>query len=170
MGRVACSQAKRAWEVNELGCGPQEPMKRVSGLVPIRWYRERTLSARGELPGTTRGSWGGDGVTARRGPGSDSHARGRKERQRQGTRSGKQHRPCSALEETDASSPVRPPDQGSLPLHRQASTSALHLPVEAAPPHPLQVSLEPPSGTAPESLHPLIPAPLPRPSRRSWRF
>lgn len=75
-------------------------------------------------------------MTARRGPGSDqSHARGRKERQHQGTRSGKQHRPRSALEETDSSSPVRPPDQGSLPLHRQASTSALHLPVEAAPPH-----------------------------------
>lgn len=110
-------------------------------------------------------------MTARRGPGSDqSHARGRKERQHQGTRSGKQHRPRSSLEETDSSSPVRPPDQGSLPLHRQASTSALHLPVEAAPPHTLRVSLELPSGTVPESLHPLIPALLPRPSRWSWQF
>ena len=107
-------------------------------------------------------------MTARRGPGSDSHARGGKERQRQGTRSGNE--PRSALEEADSSWPGRPPGQGSLPLHRQASTSALHLPVEAAPPHTLQVSLELPSGTAPESLRPLIPAPLPGPSRCSWQF
>ena len=109
-------------------------------------------------------------MTARRGPGSDSHARGGKERQRQGARSGEQHKPRSALEEADSSWPGRPPGQGSLPLHTQASTSALHLPVEAAPPHTLQVSLELPSGTAPESLRPLIPAPLPGPSRCSWQF
>lgn len=63
-------------------------------------------------------------------------ARGKEERQHQGTRSGKQHRPCSALEEIDSSSPVRPPDQGSLLLQRQASTFALQFPVEAAPAPP----------------------------------
>ena len=67
-------------------------------------------------------------MTACHGPGATrATARGREERQHQGTCSGKQHRPRSAVEETDSSSPVRPPDPGSL--QRQVSSFALHLPV-----------------------------------------